>query len=308
MKPGSFLWFVAHDMRQHWRSLEGLFGEMSRGKVAFLLAAAILALHGLAYPAALWLNKDSGDGDRLPAYVASGVLFVLPWIVAQAMTATTRALYTRGNLDLLFAAPVSARAVLAARAVAIAADGVASVAILLLPLANMNAALGHWRWLALYPSLVATGLFGSGLGIALAFGLFSAVGPRRARLASQIAATLIGACFVLGLQALSMLPAALRSAVMAALAPPQTVALDDPRSLLWLPALAASGDGRALVLWGLAGLVVFSLAALSFGKRFTAASMSAFPPARQPHARAITESEPSAPASARPCAPRSGGC
>src|SRR5579859_7488343 len=138
MKPGSFLWFLAHDMRQHWRSLEGLFGGMSRGKVGLLLGAAILALHGLAYPAALWLNKDAGDGDRLPTYVAPGVLCILPWIVAQAMTATARALYARGDLDLLFAAPVSARAVLAARAVAIAADGVASVAILLLPLANMN--------------------------------------------------------------------------------------------------------------------------------------------------------------------------
>jgi ABC-2 type transport system permease protein len=273
MKPGSFLWFVGHDMRQHWRSLEGLFGGMSRGKVALLLGAAIVALHGLAYPAALWLNKDGGDGDRLPTYIASGVLFVLPWIIAQAMTATTRALYARGDLDLLFAAPVSARAVLAARAVAIAADGVASVAILLLPLANMNVALGHWRWLALYPSLVATGLFGSGLGIAVALALFSLVGPRRARLASQIAATLIGACFVLGLQALSMLPSGLRSAVLAMLAPPQAVALADPRSLLWLPALAASGDARALVFWSLAGLLVFSLAALGFGRRFAGASV-----------------------------------
>jgi ABC-2 type transport system permease protein len=273
MKPGSFLWFVAHDMRQHWRLLESLLGGMSRGKVAVLIGAAILALHGLAYPAALWLNKDGGDGDRLPAYVASGVLFVLPWIIAQATTATTRALYTRGDLDLIFAAPVSARAVLAARAVAIATDGIASVAILLLPLANMNVALGHWRWLALYPSLVATGLFGSGLGIALALVLFSAVGPRQARLASQIAATLIGACFVLGLQALSILPAAMRSAFLSALAPPGVVALNDPRSLLWLPALAASGDGTALVLWSLCGLALFSLAALSFGRRFAAASI-----------------------------------
>jgi ABC-2 type transport system permease protein len=288
MKPGSFLWFLAHDMRQHWRSLEGLFGGMSRGKVGLLLGAAILALHGLAYPAALWLNKDAGDGDRLPTYVASGVLFILPWIVAQAMTATTRALYARGDLDLLFAAPVSARAVLAARAVAIAADGVASVAILLLPLANMNVALGHWRWLAVYPALIATGLFGAGLGIALALALFSMVAPRRARLASQIAATLIGACFVLGLQALSMLPSGPRTAVLAALAPPQAVALDDPRSLVWLPALAASGDGRALILWSLVGLVVFTLAALSFGRRFAAASVLS---AGAPAARASDKRE-----------------
>jgi ABC-2 type transport system permease protein len=273
LKPGAFAWFVAHDLRQHWRSLEGLFGSLSRGKVALLIGAAILALHAIAYPTALWLNATAKAGGALPTYLASGVLFVLPWIIAQAMTATTRALYTRGDLDLVFAAPVSARAVLAARAFAIASDGVASVAILLLPLANMNALLGHWRWLALYPALAATGLFGAGVGIALALILFFAFGPRRARLASQIAATLIGACFVLGLQALSMLPAAIRAAVMAALAPPAAVSLTDPASLLWLPALAAGGDAQALICWSLVSLAVFCAAALTFGKRFAAAAV-----------------------------------
>jgi ABC-2 type transport system permease protein len=274
LKPGAFAWFVAHDLRQHWRSLEGLFGSLSRGKVSLLIGAAILALHAIAYPTALWLAaRDGAGGGALPTYLASGVLFVLPWIIAQAMTATTRALYTRGDLDLVFAAPVSARTVLAARAFAIASDGVASVAILLLPLANMNAFLGHWRWLALYPTLAATGLFGAGVGIALALILFFAFGPRRARLASQIAATLIGACFVLGLQALSMLPATIRAAFMAALAPPAAVTLADPPSLLWLPAMAAGGDAQALVSWCLVSLAVFCAAALTFGRRFAAAAI-----------------------------------
>src|SRR5579883_1722557 len=229
-----------------------------------MVGAATLALHGIAYPAALWLNASAAAGGAAPpAYLASGVLFVLPWIIAQSMTAATRALYARGDLDLVLAAPVSARAVLAARAFAIATDGVASAAILLLPLANMNVVLGHWRWLALYPVLAATGLFGSGLGIALALALFAAVGPRRARLASQIAATLIGACFVLGLQVLSMLPASLRTALLAALAPPTALALNDVRALLWLPALAAGGDILALVLWTLVRFA--AAAALSAG-------------------------------------------
>jgi ABC-2 type transport system permease protein len=271
LKSGSFLWFVAHDLRQHWRGLQGLFGGLSRSKVALLLIAAILTLHALAYPAALWIN--GGSGDALPAYMASGVLFILPWIIAQAMTATTRALYTRGDLDLVFAAPVSARSVLAARAFAIATDGVASVAILLLPLANMNALIGHWRWLAIYPALAATGLFGAGVGIVLALALFSLCGPRRARLASQIAATLIGACFVLSLQALSMLPAATRAIFFAALAPPAAFSFADPRALLWLPAMAAGGDLRALILWCVVAVAVFCIAALNFGTRFAAAAL-----------------------------------
>jgi ABC-2 type transport system permease protein len=280
MRPGSFGWFVVHDLRQHWRGLEGLFGGLSRGKAALLVGGALLALHAVAYPATLWLAVLEAKGGGSSTYLASGVLFVLPWIIAQAMTATTRALYSRGDLDLLFAAPVSARAVLAARAVTIAIDGVASVAILLLPLANMNALLGHWRWLALYPALAATSLFGAGVGIALALLLFLAFGPRRARLASQIAATLIGACFVLGLQALSVLRPGARAAFMQALAAPAGAGLSDPRALLWLPASAAGGDPAALVAWCVVGVAVFCLAALTFGKIFArAAILSAGAPA-----------------------------
>jgi ABC-2 type transport system permease protein len=276
LRPGSFLWFVAQDLRQHWRGLEGLFGGLSRSAIALLIGAAILALHGLAIPAAIWLNAGDGAAARLRTTFAAGALFVLPWIIAQAMTATTRALFTRGDLDLVFAAPVSARAVLAARAFSIAMDGVGSVAILLLPLANANLILGHWRWLAVYPALAASGLFGAGLGIALALALFFAVGPRRARLASQLAATAIGACFVLGLQGMSLLPAATREAFMKALSPPAAGAALDWRDGLWLPAIAASGDAAALLIWTVVGIALFCLAAIGFGRSFaTAAAMSA---------------------------------
>jgi ABC-2 type transport system permease protein len=279
LRPGSFLWFVAQDLRLHWRGLEGLFGGLSRGAVAILIGAAILALHALAIPAAIWLSAGQGAAARLPTTFAAGALFVLPWIIAQAMTATTRALFARGDLDLVFAAPVSARAVLAARAFSIALDGVGSVAILLLPLANANLILGHWRWLALYPALAASGLFGAGLGIALALILFFAVGARRARVASQLAATAIGACFVLGLQGMSLLPAATRDKFLQALAPPVAGAPFDWRDVLWLPAMAASGDAKALLTWLVAGLALFCLAAIGFGKSFaTAAALSAGAP------------------------------
>jgi ABC-2 type transport system permease protein len=274
LRPGSFAWFVAHDLRQSWRGLEGLFGGLSSGKAALLIGAAILALHAIAYPAAKWVAaaRMSNNGADLNAALASGVLLVLPWMIAQAMVATTRALYSRGDLDLIFAAPVSSRAVLAARALSIAIDGVASVAILLLPLANMNAMIGHWTWLAVYPALAATGLFGSAIGIALALGLFAAFGPRRARLASQIAGTAIGASFVLGLQGLSMLPASARAAFIEAVTPPAG-GWEDPRSLLWLPAKAAAGDLLSLLAWCAVGIAVFAIAALAFGRSFASAAL-----------------------------------
>ncbi|HLW91841.1 MAG TPA: hypothetical protein VKS78_11140, partial [Roseiarcus sp.] len=193
------------------------------------------------------------------------------------------------DLDLIFAAPVSSRAILAARALSIAIDGVASVAILLLPLANMNALVGHWTWLAVYPALAATGLFGSAIGIALALVLFAAFGPRRARLASQIAGTAIGASFVLGLQALSMLPASARAAFMHVVTPPAAGGWDF-RTLLWLPAKAAAGDPMSLLAWCAIGLTVFAVAALAFGRSFASAAVltAGAPTARTRDSRALS--------------------
>ncbi|HLW90057.1 MAG TPA: hypothetical protein VKS78_01990, partial [Roseiarcus sp.] len=77
LRPGSFAWFVAHDLRQNWRGLEGLFGGLSAAKVALLIGAAILALHAIAYPAAKWFAAAAArdNGADLDAALASGLLF-----------------------------------------------------------------------------------------------------------------------------------------------------------------------------------------------------------------------------------------
>ena len=205
LRPGSFSWLAAHDLRQTWRGFDAALGGLTRAKAA-MLAGAVVALHALFW----WGLRRYGevaDDAALSPYIALGVLFVLPGIVAQAVTAATRALYAHGDLDLLFASPISARAVLGSKAVAIAANAIAWFAILLAPLANVNALAGHFHWLAVYPALLACGLFGTEIGVGLALALFAAVGPRRARLVSQIAATVVGASFMLGLQGYALAPA-----------------------------------------------------------------------------------------------------
>ena len=280
-RPGTFLWFVAHDLRQSRRSFFALFGASSPLRIALILGFVILAVHVAAWPVAQWfgiLEGEPGGVEKLTAYTASGVLFVLPWIIANAMTATTRALYARGDLELILASPASARSVLAARTFATAADSVGSVAILLLPLANVNALAGHWHWLAIYPALAASGLFGSGVGIMAALTLFKAVGPRRARLVSQIAATGVAGIFVLGAQATAVMPGDFRARVFAALTPgPDSSWTGD---LLWALVRAPSGDLGALALWALLAVVVFIASALLFGENFArAAIVSAGAPA-----------------------------
>jgi ABC-2 type transport system permease protein len=273
-QPGSFLWLAAHDLRQSWRGFDAAIGGLTRFKAA-LLIAIFAAIH-----VGFWwgLQFDGPDGalgedNSLTRYIAFGVMFVLPGIVAQAMTATTRALYAHGDLELLFSSPVSARAVLGARALSIAANAIAWFAILLFPLANVQAFAGHLHWLAIYPALAGCGLFGTGVGIALALAFFTAVGPRRARLVSQIAATIVGASFMLGLQAYTMATGAARAALARVFEGPAAISELDWRALMALPARAAAGDGAALALWTILALGVFAFSTFVLGRRFASAAI-----------------------------------
>ena len=282
-QPGTFAWLLAHDLRISSRRFGDLFKGMNTGTKVLLFGAAIVAFHLLAWPAAVWLGKieagmgtstGKGSDAMFHAAMAAGALFVLPWMVAQSLTAATRALYARGDLDLLLASPVSARAVLGARAVAIAFEAVSSVAIFLLPVANMNVLFGRTHWLALYPTLLASGMFGAALGLFIAMGLFIAIGPRRTRLVSQVVATIIGAGFVLGLQVLSVLPKSARDSVMASIDASTPGTIFDRASLLWLPVRASAGDPVAIVLWLAIAASLFALAAFTLGKRFAAGAIS----------------------------------
>ncbi len=174
--------FVLHDLRLSARSLASMFGSLSVGRLAVLIALLFVALHVAAYPVAGWLIgvEDGPNGPaRMIAILASGAALVLPWIVGQSIADFTRMLFGRSDLELILASPVDAHSLLAARALSISAGAVASVALLLAPLADVAALRGHPHWLALYPALLAAGLMGTGLGVIVAMGLFLAGGPHR---------------------------------------------------------------------------------------------------------------------------------
>jgi ABC-2 type transport system permease protein len=284
-RPGSFVWLAAHDLRQSWRGFDAAIGGLTRVKAA-LLVVALAAMH-IGFWQGLRFDGPDGplaDDSSFSRYIALGVVFVLPGIVAQTMTATTRTLYAHGDLELLLSSPVSARAILGARASTIAANAIAWFAIVLLPLANVNALAGHLHWLAIYPALVGCGLFGTGIGIMLALAFFAAVGPRRARLVSQIAATIVGASFMLFLQGYATASGAARASLMNAMQSPGPIGWLDWRMVLALPARAAAGETQALCLWMIVALAVFFFAIFVLGERFaSAAIVSAGAPAR--HAR-----------------------
>jgi ABC-2 type transport system permease protein len=270
-RPGTLTWLALHDLRQSWRRFMSVFGSLRPRTSLLIVGVAVLAFHLISIPVALWFRTaEPGGANALHFYpaLASAVLFVMPWLVSQALTSTTRALYTRNDLDLLLASPLPPRLVLAARALAIGCESIGSVAIFLLPIANMNALLVGWQWLAVYPALVATGLICTSLGIGLTLLLFRIAGPRRTRLVSQIVATIIGAGFIFTLQALHVLPEGTRLSIVAAIESPGNSIIFDKSGWLWLPVRAAAGEPVALILWCSISIVIFAATALLLGERF----------------------------------------
>lgn len=271
MRPGTLAWLALHDLKLSWRRFLSVFGALAPRTVLLIVACAIVAFHALAIPVAQWFQTAQPQGpNHLHFYpaVASAVLFVMPWLISQALTSTTRALYTRNDLDLLLASPLPPRLVLAARALAIGCESIGSVAIFLLPIANMNALLVGWQWLAIYPTLIATGLICTSAGIGLTLLLFRIAGPRRTRLVSQVVATIIGAAFVFTLQALHVMPESVRGSIVNAIENPGSNLLFDKSGWLWLPVRAAAGEPAALLLWCAISLVIFTATALLLGERF----------------------------------------
>ena len=270
-RPGSFAWLVAHDLRLGWRRFRSMFGKLRTTTVALIVGLCFAVFHLIAWPVAGWFAslQTMPGGARLyyPA-LASACLFVMPWLISQALTSATRALYSRGDLDLLFASPMPSRTILGAHAVATAIEALGSVAIFLVPIVNMNALIDGPHWLAVFPALVATALFATALGLCITLALFMIAGPRLTRVISQIAATIIGAGFVLALQAVHVLPAETRDSIVASIENPQAGSLFDRNGWLWLPVRAAAGETTDLLWWCAVSLAFFLATTVMLGNRF----------------------------------------
>lgn len=272
--PGSFSWLVAHDMRLNWRRFTDMVGNAGALNLTTLFVAGAIILHLLAWPAFLWLAPHVHGASATAAPFAIAIFCIFTWMIAQGLFSTTRTLYDRGDLDLLLGAPVPAARILGAKALAIAASTLGSIALLVLPLANVASLLGQPQWLAAYPVLVSLSLIATALGLGLSIGLFFLMGPRRARLYTQMTGAAIAGAFVLGAQVVAILPAALRSSVTDAL-----IAMGGPETaighVLMLPIDAMRGDVSALLVLAGVATLLFALAVNVLANHFAMAVLAA---------------------------------
>jgi ABC-2 type transport system permease protein len=272
--PGSFLWLVGHDVRLNWRRFADMLGGTGILGLTGLFVGGGIVLHLVAWPAMLWIEPlVRGEGATIMP-VATAVFCIFTWMIAQGLFGVTRTLYDRGDLDLLLGSPLPPVRVLAAKAAAIAASTLGSIALLVLPLANIGALLGQTAWLALYPTLIALALISTSLGLGLSISLFFLLGPRRARLYTQMTGAVIAGAFVLGAQVIAILPDTLRDAIIAWCA--SAVGGQGPlRHAVFLPVDAALGDTRAVVALLAIGIGLFALAVNVLATRFAAATLAA---------------------------------
>ena len=265
---------VRHDLTISWRRLCGFLRTTSNLRAALVLSFFLGLMHLAAWPLAFGLLDLEANQGALPL-LGMGLVVFAPWMISQGLTGSTRALYSRGDLDLLLAAPLPPRKILAARALTVVVEGFGAVGFFLLPVVNMAALFGGPRWLAVYPALVACVLAATSVSLCATLGLFRLLGPKRTRQATQVLATLVGAWFVICAQIFNFMSASARAQFQEALAHPAPGSWLDPQGALWLPVRAASGDLSALALWALVGLCCFAGAVHVLGEAFARGALAA---------------------------------
>jgi ABC-2 type transport system permease protein len=262
MRPGGIAWLARHEVRLSWRDWIYLItGGHSRRAVTsgLVFIVFVIFLHSVAY---LMLRSSatlSGPADAQTLVVITGSLAMSSSLMlSQALESVTRGFYSRGDLELILASPVSAWRLFAVRIVAMAVAVGVQALVLAAPFVNVLVWFGGAHWLGAYAVSAALAMDAVAVSVLLTVALFRAIGPRRTRFVAQILAAIIGAAFVIGVQFAAILSmgtlsraALLQSAVLLEFAP-------DLDSILWWPARAVIGGPLALIT--LCGLSVIALA------------------------------------------------
>jgi ABC-2 type transport system permease protein len=260
VQPAIAVWFARHESRLAWRDWLSMMTAGRRERLRRVVIAVAIFLTFMHFVAYWMVGRYAGAVADKPTLVAITATILLSWLlmISQAMESTTRAFYSRSDLDLILASPAAVEKVFAVRIVTVALSTAMLAVPLAAPFINVLIVLGGWRWMGAYGLIVAMGAAAAAMAVGLTVALFRIIGPKRTRLVAQVVAAVIGAAFVIGLQVAAILSygtisrlSILQSQAVLNLAP-------DAASIFWSPARAALGDDMAL-----AGLIIVSFALLA---------------------------------------------
>jgi ABC-2 type transport system permease protein len=207
LEPPGPAWLLRHELRLGWRA----FGTSRRLLLGFGVAIWML-FHLPAWgvvrvaPPHEWLA-------RAPAFAIAAEVFVLLLVLSWAFGLAVRAIFDRGDLDLLVSSPVPATHFYATRAGYVAVASLSTIVLVAAPFANAAALQGHPGALLFYPVMLALGLAAAAIAFAGTLGLARLVGARRARTLAQLLGAFVGAAFLIATQAQVLLSPATRVAI-----------------------------------------------------------------------------------------------
>jgi ABC-2 type transport system permease protein len=253
LRPGTWPWLLAHELRVLWRSFGIRWGIFTALGFVFVVLA-----HVAGYVMARGHVFDTLV-ERMPATAIAMSVFVLLLVLSSAFGLAVRVLLERGDLDLLMTSPVPMTTIYTVRGVTVAVASIGSMALFLLPFANMGPFAGNWRALAAWPALGAVGLACAAIALAATLALVRWLGAKRARVVSQLLGAFLGIGLVFAMQLQPMLPARHRAAFgewMKAQSRDGWLSHESP--LLW-PLRAFMGDGWPLAILVLVGVASFVL-------------------------------------------------
>ncbi|PZO80836.1 MAG: permease [Mesorhizobium amorphae] len=270
MRGNGFL--AAHELRLIWREATAVLfaGSRRRRRMALVIATGLaVGMHLIAWRLAVPYASVAFPPDRATLLTISGSA-LLAWtvMIAQAMESVTRAFYARADLDLLLSSPAPVRTVFGLRVGAIGVSTSLLALLLMGPFINMLALEGGPHWLAAYGVLFAMALTATALAVGLTVCLFALIGPKRTRFVSQVVAAIVGASFVIGVQAFAVFAYGTLSRFDVFVG--QTVLdwMPPVDSLAWFPARAAIGDGEAFAAVAIFSVALFALAVSIASRRF----------------------------------------
>ena len=281
LAPATMPWFAAHEARLMWRDgIAMMTGGYPARRIALLIFSIVVAilLHLMANAiVGPWVEHGIvPDKATLVLITCSGFLF---WTVmlSQALESITRAYYARSDLDLILSSPASSNTLFAVRTGITAATTLLLACLLASPVVDVLVLHDGAHWRMAYLVLAALSSLSTAIAVLITVALFRIAGPRRTRLVAQIIAAIVGAGFVIGIQAVAILHFGNMASRFALFSDAGFVAsMPDIDSLVWAPAKAALGDWTALlgvIALGAAALIVtIAFAASSFGRHAIAAA------------------------------------
>jgi len=270
--PGSTLWLLAHEMRLYWRNFRaGRAGKGARGLISLAIIGALLVTGGVFI--ALGLHDHQVPITPLSvsiAALATAVVFTL--MLSQTLSASSEALYDRGDLDLLFSSPIGPAKVLFVRALGVAGGVITIFLLAATPLLLPAVIWGHPGWIGVFGVLGALALSSTAVGLLLAMGLFALIGPRRTRTVAQVLAALVGAAFFLVSQTRTILGEQTSSSLFAEITRQAQEGRLKPPPIASLPLRAMLGEPLPLLALLAGAALLFALSAAALGRRFSDAA------------------------------------